>query len=585
MRGREPIITIAGEGGIGKTALALEVAYTVLDEPTSPFECILWISLKTERLTAYGVREITNAVQDLTGAAEQLGAVVDSDFRGDVVALANLLEGIRTLLIIDNIETLDGSEVLAFYEALPDNVTYLLTSRIGLGQIERKFDLGPLDQHHAQILFRTFAHMRGVAHLTKLSEETVREVVTRLRYSPLAIRWYILAVEAGGRPNLTLADQSVLLDFCVRSVYESMRADAKELLTVLFALDRSATFDELAILTDTKIDNLRRAVHELLNGSMVILEPDHERELVSRIRLTEAARQFFRTVAVPDARVTEAILAKEEAYRRADRHRRADKYARELAPNTVRTRSEIDKPTAHLLRLALLASREETTERALEITERARQLNPDFWEVDRVEAFILSQSGQVVQATAMYRSALRKAQGDDEGRAIVSYYFAGHLARKAREVDQAIAFAREAHEYFGAPETEQQLGTFLLWNDQFEESQGYLISALERAYGKLRLITLTSLVDSWARWAEVVHAEDRKTLDAIHKAYTGFNVGAAEVKAGTYDFKLASATLECGSDCIYYVVSSETPAGNFIREIGSILNLLRKQQGSFREVS
>lgn len=54
-KGRERVITLLGEGGIGKSALALETAYRLLDDEETSFELILWVSLKTERLTAYGI--------------------------------------------------------------------------------------------------------------------------------------------------------------------------------------------------------------------------------------------------------------------------------------------------------------------------------------------------------------------------------------------------------------------------------------------------------------------------------------------------------------------------------------------------
>ena len=41
LRRREPMITITGEGGIGKTATALEIAYMLTDNPDSPYECHL----------------------------------------------------------------------------------------------------------------------------------------------------------------------------------------------------------------------------------------------------------------------------------------------------------------------------------------------------------------------------------------------------------------------------------------------------------------------------------------------------------------------------------------------------------------
>ncbi|MBU7597967.1 hypothetical protein JGS22_010150 [Streptomyces sp. P38-E01] len=558
LRRREPMITITGEGGIGKTALASDVAYSLLDNPDSPYECILWTSLKTERLTASGVVEIAGAVRDVTGASQMLGKVLADDFRGGVEQLAEALHGIETLLVIDNLETVSGSEIVTLYETLPDNVTYLMTSRIGVGQIERRIPLPPLEKKDAQTLFRSFARVRGgrADFLASLQQETVEQVVIRLRFSPLAIRWYILSVESGRQPHPTLTDQDELIDFCVRSVFDALNETPKDILSVLYALDRSSTFDELAVLTDSPIDSLNLAVKELSAGSLVSQKPDPDDELISRVQITEAAQHFLRRVAPPPKANISGTLLREQEFKRSEERRRADESKRHLAPNVVRVRSSHDEPTAHLLRLALAQSRAGSVDRAQAYLTRARALNPEFWEVDRVEAFILSQNDQIEQASSLYRSALRKA--DHAGKAVISYYFAGHLAGRGHDVGAALPLAEVAHEYFQTADTAQLLGKINLWARNYEDSQVYLEWALENIVGRgrLRLIILTSLVDSWRRWAESILEDDRRPVEAAHKASAGFSQGIKELDSGAWDQRLAETLLES--------------AKSFLRAIGEL---------------
>lgn len=65
--GPYPVTTIVGEGGLGKTALALKVAYDLLDLPDCPFESVVWSSSKTNQLTGHEITTIQNAISDSLG--------------------------------------------------------------------------------------------------------------------------------------------------------------------------------------------------------------------------------------------------------------------------------------------------------------------------------------------------------------------------------------------------------------------------------------------------------------------------------------------------------------------------------------
>ncbi|MRX42128.1 NB-ARC domain-containing protein [Agromyces kandeliae] len=581
VKGRDRMITVTGEGGIGKTALALEASYSLVDALDPPFEAVLWVSLKHERLTADGVRSIADAVRDVSGATNQLGRALEPSFGGSVDELADYLSGLSALVVIDNLESVQGTEVLRLYDELPESVTFLFTSRVGIGQIERRMPLGGLKESDAVLLFRKFSRRRGQAGLAGLSQEAAERTVRRLRHSPLAIRWFILSVESGKVPTDTLRNQDELLKFCVDNVYEALTPDSKLVLAVLRTLDRPISFDELAVVTALEVDTLRRTAQDLAQGSLLVRTPSSELGAPDLLELSPTARAYLPRVDLSNA-VLQAVIDREAAYLQDREEARLAQVRRELDPNVVHARSPEDEPTAHLLRLALrLSTREDFDAATLHIS-RARSLNPEYYEIDRVDAFIASRRGNVPGATSRYRAALSACESDVE-RARVSHFLAGHLARNGHDMDAAIPHAEFAHKILANADTAMALGNYYVWIRRFAEGQELLEQALDSDSKKLQRIVTTALVDSWRRWAED-ELQDRMPDAAVDKCLAGFTAGRSLLDAGSHDFKLIEAVGRSVTDAAKALryVAEATPQQ--IRRLKSALDYILDNVGRFRVV-
>lgn len=539
VRGRDRMITLTGEGGIGKTALALDICYSLVDAQDPPFEAILWVSLKNERLTADGVRTISNAVRDVSGATEELGRSLDSSFGGSVDELADYLSGLRALIVVDNLESAQGHEVVALYDELPESVTFLFTSRVGIGQIERRIPIGGLSERDAVLLFRKFASRRGQSSLAGLRQEVATNVVARLRYSPLAIRWYVLSVEAGKTPTDALRNQAELLRFCVDNVYEALTADAKLMLAILRTLDRPISFDELAVVAALDVDTLRRSSQTLAQGSLVVRTPAAELGSPDLLELSATARAYLPRVDGESA-VMASVLNREAAFVRDREEARLAAAQRVLDPNVVMARSLEDEPTAHLLRLALRRERAGDSQGAEDQIARARMLNPGYYEIDRVEAFLASTRGIVPTATARYKDALSQCVNEQE-RARVCSFLAGHLARGGHDLEAAIPLAEFAHEVLSNADTAQALGNFYVWEKQYEAGQELLEQALGLTLShKMKRIITTAIVESWRRWAEDELA-NKLPESALIKGFSGVHTGKTLLTEGAHDYRLVEA--------------------------------------------
>jgi len=538
-RRRDRIVTITGEGGIGKTALALQIAYSIVDDVDTSFDCVLWVSLKNEILTADGVRALTGAIQDIAGASLAMGQVFDTTFSGSIAELADYLDGLNALVMIDNLETAQGTEVLELYDALPSTTSFLFTSRVGLGQVERRYPLGGLDPKSAALLFRKLASRRRVSDLASSPQAVVDATLVSLRFSPLAIRWYVLSVEAGKTPADTIRNQSELLRFCVDNVYEALEPSAKLLLVILRSLDRPISFDELAVLAELPIDELRASSQALSRGSLVVRQAPTIDE-GEKLQISATARAYLPRVDYASP-ILRGVADREAAYL-SDRERQGiEAQTRRLDANTVHIRNPDDQPTAHLLRLALRFGRnEDFTKSDLQI-ERARSLNPGFFEVDRVAAFIFASQRDLYRADLTYRNALSLAHLPAE-KAVVAYFFAGFLARQQHNLEAATRHAEYAHETLGYHDTALLLGNIFVWSHRFAEGQEQLEFALDAPSSKMKRIVTTSIVESWRRWAEA-SLDSRNPSDGFSKALSGAAVGRQLILTGVQDQKLAASVL------------------------------------------
>jgi len=137
---QEHLVTIDGIGGIGKSALALEVAHYYLREFNhlpggDSFQAIIWTSAKDTVLTANGIRPRTNITHTLDEIFTSIAITLEKqdinrvpiEERSGLVTKA--LRDQRTLLIVDNLETVDDEQVITFLGELPAPTKAIVTTR------------------------------------------------------------------------------------------------------------------------------------------------------------------------------------------------------------------------------------------------------------------------------------------------------------------------------------------------------------------------------------------------------------------------------------------------------------------------
>ncbi|MEI7820226.1 MAG: tetratricopeptide repeat protein, partial [Verrucomicrobiota bacterium] len=208
---------IDGPGGMGKTSLAVRVAY---DASPEVFKKIIFISLKTRELDDDGVRDLSGfilsgLVELLNELARELGcddiAKAPEDQRPRL--LLDKLRGTQTLLVLDNLESLLKKErdtLFTFVKKLPAGCKAILTSRGRIGSGAEELILEALSEQAALATLAELATHNPILARTSEAERLVLYCQTAGK--PLLLRW--TAGQLGRGHCLTFTDALHFIRSC-----------------------------------------------------------------------------------------------------------------------------------------------------------------------------------------------------------------------------------------------------------------------------------------------------------------------------------------------------------------------------------
>lgn len=208
---RHFLVTIDGIGGIGKSALALEAAHHYLREAdrlpeAERFEAIIWASAKSSVLTADGIKprqQITRTLEDIyttISMALEREDIVRARSEEQDRLVTRALTRQRTLLIVDNLETIDDERVNAFLRELPAPTKAMVTTRHRL-DVAYPVRLTGMPEKDGLALIAQEREKKSVT----LTGEQARRLYDRTGGVPLALVWSIAQMGAGHNAETILA--------------------------------------------------------------------------------------------------------------------------------------------------------------------------------------------------------------------------------------------------------------------------------------------------------------------------------------------------------------------------------------------
>ena len=193
-RHRVGVVCISGGGGVGKTALALEIAHHYYEEnanlpPDERFDAIVWVTAKTLELMPTGPVRRQPTFTDLDGVYRAIAELLDipAIFRTATQAEKNiitmrLLTEKRVLLMFDNLEDVDDQEFMVFLRDLPAPSKAIITTRHRI-DVAVPVHLHALDHAQASELVLLECERSGL----KMSDIQIGQLLQRTGGLPLAI--------------------------------------------------------------------------------------------------------------------------------------------------------------------------------------------------------------------------------------------------------------------------------------------------------------------------------------------------------------------------------------------------------------
>lgn len=198
---KNQIVTVVGNGGIGKTAIVVKCLYELLDgaNPHS-FEAIIWVSLKTKTLSKGEFININSSITELSTVYSELHKSMVTETEDAKTDILTFMNEFSTLLVIDNLETIPTKEIIDFLKDIPSKSKVLLTSRSGLGELENRYLLKEMNKGDAREYFISLSRYYHL-NLHQQNQDNIDDLIEKhLYFSPLSIKWYITSVFYGADP-------------------------------------------------------------------------------------------------------------------------------------------------------------------------------------------------------------------------------------------------------------------------------------------------------------------------------------------------------------------------------------------------
>ncbi|MFP1759409.1 NB-ARC domain-containing protein [Lonsdalea quercina] len=517
--GAFPVISLVGEGGIGKSALALKVAYELLEEKKPPFDAIVWVSSKTTQITVNEIKDIKGAINSSLGVINEISSVLGGDSNAEPIdEIIEYLTTFKIALFIDNLETIVDDNIKSLVSALPNGSKIIITSRIGLGAFEYPIKLQGIEEHYASQLLRTLSKNRNVNTISSMPEATLIKYVHRMHLNPGYIKWFVSALQTGLQPERVLQNSDVFLNFCMSNVYEYLSDEATEVTMALLCAPGWKDIAELAYLINYEAIKIQRAIQELMSTNMLV---EKYAQVGSSMKITyqlaELPREYLKKYHKPTKNFQLKIQENRNKLTSMFEQQLANRTSHKYSTLNIKIREKSDRVVAKKLYDVLCSIRAGNYDGVYEELIECQKLAPEYFEVPRVLAYFHMKNGNIPDARDNFELAITLEPEKSQ----LHYWFAKFLIRHEEQTDLAVEHFEKAHKL---DPTSADVGVALargyLFQKQFPECYDMLNSLeseIETYSEQLQKIFYDTKVQLYYREADEysIHGDEPKAIESL----------------------------------------------------------------------
>lgn len=511
------VITISGAGGVGKSALAHKLCTTLLDRQRLAFDAIVWTSAKEEQLSDTGIEplepslrsyeDVLDAILDTYHWNEQQKTLEEKAADVEIILTAG---DKGMLLVVDNLETIRDEHVKDFLKDFPPPSKVLITSRLGLGEVERRVPIKELKTDDAVRLLRTVAREKGAANLASLADRELRDYVDRMARYPLAIKWVIGQVALGQDINVALggltASSGDVAKFCFEHIFDHLlSAQATRVMFALAAVDHATTRGVLAHVADMPIDELDNALRDLSLASLILTTQKKRQNggLETQYELLSLTRNYVYGRLRRERDIHVAIRRRAQRVEELVAEASA---ARAGVGNVIADTAAVTAEEKIAATWAMTAAQKAhggDYDGAIQNFQRAVEIAPEFSPVLRAWAQVEAYEGFYERAEGLMKRATTLSPSDA---GLWSTW--GYIEKRRARYDRAAEYLRRAQSLEpSAPQIKGALGEIEKRRGNYAVARKLLLDAAASGSQVHKAVCMTMLADNQRRWAQVLTKE------------------------------------------------------------------------------